>query len=191
MSPEPGVPEPGVPESGLIDRARLGEEGALEELIRTYQQRVARFVVTQTGDWAHCEDLCQAIFVKMVLGIRKLDSPAAFEAWLFRIARNACTDHLRRQRWRRKLFVPLEARHESIAPEPMPATDGRGEEVAGALLRLAVGQRQLVALSIERPRSYEELASLTGTSVPSVKSRLFRARERLRGLLKVGGHGDD
>jgi RNA polymerase sigma-70 factor (ECF subfamily) len=174
-----------------ILRAQAGDEPALEDLIREYQERVARFVVSRTSEIGHCEDLCQTIFVKMVLGLPRLKSPATFEPWLFRIARNVCHDHLRRQRWHRRLFVPFDRAHEAVAEvTPVEASAG-GSVVRAAMRQLVPEQRRLVELSLEEPRSYEELARLAESSVPAVKSRLFRARERLRRLLSNGGSSDE
>jgi len=96
-----------------IHRARAGDQRALEDLIREYQQPVAGFVARRIADRGAIQDVCQNVFVKMVLSIRKLHSPEAFEPWLFRIAENACRDHQRRERWRRRLFVPLGERSKS------------------------------------------------------------------------------
>jgi RNA polymerase sigma factor (sigma-70 family) len=190
----------GTPDSSLsprgeredkILRARAGDERALEDLIRECQQPVARFVAARiagrSSDPTAVEDLCQGIFVKMVLSLSKLRAPEAFEPWLLRIAENACRDFQRRERWRRRLFVPLGDRHEQAQPE------ARAEQLQVARLEtglesLGASQRQLLALSLERPRSYEELASLTHLSVSALKSRLFRARANLRRLV---GRGED
>src|SRR5579871_4782783 len=90
-----------------------GDRRALETLIRNYQTRVAKFVMSETGDRAHCEDLCQAIFVKMVLALPKLRTRERFEPWLFQIARNVCRDHLRKRRGWRRLFVASASAHEA------------------------------------------------------------------------------
>ncbi len=174
-----------------ILRARAGDEAALEELIRAYQERVARFVISRTSELEQCEDLCQTVFIKMVLALPRLKSPETFEPWLFRIARNVCNDHLRRQRWRRRLFVPFEAQHEAVAAAvPLPQRDG-GTAVREAMARLLPEQRRLIELSIDEPRSYQELAAVVNLSIPSVKSRLFRARTRLRQLLSKGEPSDE
>jgi RNA polymerase sigma-70 factor (ECF subfamily) len=167
-----------------ILRARAGDERALEALIRAYQEPVARLVVAKTGTGEHYEDLCQAVFVKVVLGLSSLKSADSLEAWLFQIARNVCNDHLRRLRWKRRLFRPLDPGEDAVAVEETASLGLEAEAVQGAMAQLTLGQQRLLALSIERPRSYEELARLQNLSVPALKSRLFRARDRLRQLLK-------
>jgi RNA polymerase sigma-70 factor (ECF subfamily) len=167
-----------------ILRARAGDERALEDLIRAYQEPVARLVVAKTGNGEHYEDLCQSVFVKVVLSLPSLKSAESLEAWLFQIARNVCNDHLRRVRWRRRIFRPLEEGQDPVAPEEAVSVGLEAEAVQTAMARLTTGQQSLLALSVERPRSYEEMARLQNVSVPALKSRLFRARERLRQLLR-------
>lgn len=164
-------------------RARDGDRRALEALIKRYQVRIAKFVVAQTGDDAHYEDICQAVFVKMVLALPRLKSIERFEPWLYQIARNACLDHLRRRRGRRRLFVPFDTGHETVAaPEPSMHEE-RFARVESGMTALPLRQRELLALSLDGKRSYRQLAALSRVSLATVKSRLHRAREALREIL--------
>jgi RNA polymerase sigma-70 factor (ECF subfamily) len=104
-----------------VRSAQQGVESAQRELIVAYQRRVAGFVYAVTGRSDCVEDLCQLVFIKMVRALSGLQSPAQFEAWLFRLARNVCIDHLRRERLRR-IFVPFAAEHTEVA-EPVGAVD--------------------------------------------------------------------
>lgn len=169
-----------------VERARAGDEEALTALIERYQGRIARFVRSLVGSDDDAEDLCQSVFVKMVLSIARLKNPATFEPWLFLIARNTCRDHLRRRKWRR-LFVPWEAEHDQIAAPPARDSAFAAANIEHAMAELPREQRELVALLRENDWSYEDLSRITGASVPAVKSRLFRARQKLRSIL---GHGD-
>jgi RNA polymerase sigma-70 factor (ECF subfamily) len=158
----------------LVARACAGDRRAAEALIGRYQQRVARFVVVQTGNDGAYEDLCQTVFVKMVLGLPRLRAAERFEPWLFQIARNVCRDHLRKQRGWRRLFVSYGAEHDRIGAAEPDAENGDG---------LERHLRSLLALSLDGRRSYGELARLTHVSVSAVKSRLHRARESLKSLM--------
>ncbi len=179
--------------AALILRARDGDRKATEALIGLYQEFVARFVIAETGDQAHYEDLCQTIFVKMVLALPRLRAVARFEPWLFQIARNVCRDHGRRRRFWRRFFVPYDpddpAHEPPSVPDARPGSENdaeRNEKMQRGIARLPPGQRRLLLLSLEQERSYAELARLSQTSVASVKSRLHRARENLRWILLTG-----
>jgi RNA polymerase sigma-70 factor (ECF subfamily) len=170
--------------AALVLRGRRGDRRALEELIGCYQARVTGFVFAKTGDRSHCEDLCQAIFVKMVLGLSRLRDAERFEPWLFRIAHNVCRDHLRERTTWRRFFVPWEPAFDP--PAELPPLPDREDEVARGIERMPEAQRHLLKLSLEEARSYEELARLVNASVPAVKSRLHRARENLKAILAAG-----
>lgn len=176
-APEP----PPVDMDVLVAQAMDGDRRAAEMLIMLYQQRVARFVIGQTNDEAHYEDLCQTIFVKMVLALPKLRLVGRFEPWLFQIARNVCRDHLRaRQGWRR-LFVSYDDEHEAVSSSASPPD--MSDAMERSIDRLPEAQRSLLRLSLDEGKSYEDLALLMRSSVSSVKSRLHRARENLRSLM--------
>jgi RNA polymerase sigma-70 factor (ECF subfamily) len=175
----------------LILRARLGDLRALEELIGEYQLPVGRFVVSRIGPGEDYLDLCQIIFVKMMHGLPRLKSASLFEPWLYQIARNVCTDYLRRRGRHRGLFTALEPEHELLPAEPSAQGSPAADSLEAAVRSLGTKQRELLDLAMERPRTYEELARLTHLSVAAVRNRLFRSRERLRKLLRRGKDVDD
>ena len=96
-------------------------------------------------------------------------------------------NHVRRLRLR-DLFVPLSPDHERITADPAIETSSSGQCAPdGALEKLSVAQRELIDLLLGHAYSYEELARRTKTSVRAVAGRLFRARCRLRALLRRDG----
>lgn len=173
---------------GRIAAARSGDEQALEDVIRHYQDRVAGYVVSLVGkDNADFDDLCQIVFVKMALSLPRIRSIDAFEPWLLTIARNVCRDHLRRIRLR-NLFVPLSYHHETIPTDQrLEDPQERLGSLDGALKKLSDEQREMINLLRGREYSYEELARVTKSSVRAVAGRLFRARASLRKLLRSNG----
>lgn len=143
-------------------------------------------MIAQTRTDSHYEDICQMIFVKMVLGLPRLHDPSRFEPWLFQIARNACRDYLRTRTGWRRVFVPYEPAHDHVAALQSPPPRYADEAVALGIAHLPDAQRRLLELSLHEPRSYEDLASLSRSTVSAVKSRLHRARENLKRLLLAG-----
>jgi RNA polymerase sigma-70 factor, ECF subfamily len=179
---ESGGPEESLTIS-LVAKSKKGDAAAMEFLIERYQPRVAGFVFACVGDGQAVDDLCQTIFYKMLLGLPRLEDDEKFESWLFRIARNACFDYLRRRRLQR-IFVPWQSEDNEFASAPEStadaANDRRIDIFRRALMMLPKKQRELVALLQDDRLSCEQLAAITNSSVSSVKSRLFRARRQLR-----------
>jgi RNA polymerase sigma-70 factor (ECF subfamily) len=157
----------------LVARSKTGDAEAMEFLIERYQPRVAGFVFACIGDGQVVDDVCQTVFLKMLRGLRRLNEDEKFESWLFRIARNACLDHLRRKRLRR-IFVPWQKEADQFPSPVTPAEDRRIDNFRRALTMLPKKQRELVALLQDDQLSYEQLAAITNSSVSSVRARLFR-----------------
>jgi RNA polymerase sigma-70 factor, ECF subfamily len=180
--------------AGLVARSKTGDSDAMEFLIERYQPRIAGFVFVCVGEGQAVDDLCQTIFYKMLVGLPRLETDGKFESWLFRIARNACFDYLRKRRLRR-IFVPWNSDYNQFAsatestpesarePTREPTDDRRLEGFRRALMMLPKRQRELIALLQDDRLSYQQLAAITNSSVKSVKSRLFRARRQLRKLM--------
>lgn len=179
----PLVPAPDL--AATVERARAGDHAAIRELIELYQGRVGRFVLSMLGNDSDWEDVAQVTFVKMMLGIERLQSTEIFESWLFKIARNSSLDHLRRRRWRR-LFTSWEPHHGEVAATAGGFEDARLAQVERALIQMPADQRELILLMRENDWSYGDLARITGATPAAVKSRLFRARSRLRALISKG-----
>lgn len=167
----------------LVARSKDGDTGAMEFLIKRYQGRIAGFVLAYVNDDQAVDDLCQTIFLKAITRLLYLKENAQFEAWLFRIARNTCFDHLRRRRLRR-IFVSWRPEADQLPTSGQTVENGRVEAFRQALKLLPRKQRELVALLQDNQLSYEQLAEITKSSVSSVKSRLFRARRQLRRSLR-------
>jgi RNA polymerase sigma-70 factor, ECF subfamily len=165
--------------TNTVRQAQLGRESAQRDLVVAYQHRVAGFIYTITGRSDTVEDLAQIVFIKMIRALPKLDKPEQFEAWLFRMAKNTCIDHLRRQRWQR-LFSPLEQEtHAEIPEKPTEVDSEELDALRHALAQLKPKDRALLALAQEG-YSQNEMAEATGISVVALKARLHRAREQLR-----------
>jgi RNA polymerase sigma-70 factor, ECF subfamily len=168
----------------LIDRARIGNLDAQGELVRRYTARISGFVRPIVMQPSMVEDVVQTIFIKMVRRLRLLRSSAAFESWLFRMARNTAVDFIRRRRCR-PIAVEDEAPLEN-------AVDTSSDRVVGeimeafelAIRRLNPVDQQLVRMIVDG-HSYTIAAEQTGLSVGAVKVRLCRVRPYLR--CSVGG----
>lgn len=168
--------------SELVASARDGHDGALEELIRTYQHRVAAIVASLIGNDDEWQDVCQMIFVKMATRLPQLKDPNAFEPWLFSMTRNSSFDHLRRRR-RRAIFTPWLRAHDSIAAEVPQEVRGSNVALDSAIEQLPPPQRALISMIRDHDWTYKRLARATGESVSALKTRMSRARKRLRQLM--------
>lgn len=175
-------PSPYEPEEleALVKRAQTGDMRAQNDLILAYQARIAGFVYAMLGRAAPVDDLSQDIFSKMLRGLPRLLDAKLFEAWLFRTARNQCIDHARREKWRR-MFTLFDPATDDPPMEVNQDQRDRVDALMSLLQRLSARDRGLLLMAQEG-LSLAEMAASTGTTTTTIKTRLHRARERLRNL---------
>ncbi len=157
---------------------------AQSELVRWYTPRISGFVRPIIMQPSSVEDVVQVVFIKMVRRFRLLRSSAAFESWLFRLARNTALDFIRRRRCR-PLTVDDERQLENTIDQSSErAVDEIVEAFEIAIRRLNPLDQRLVRMIVEG-HSYTIAAEQTGLSIGAVKVRLCRVRPFLR--CSVGG----
>ena len=162
-----------------------GDRDAYRLLVRRYGEVLHGHALRMTRNSDEAADLVQRAFVK---GYRKLSScrdPERVGAWLFRILANLCKDHVRSPR---RSDVPMAKVEGALHSLSDPVSDAEGSEIRnrvwGALDALTPEQREAFVLKHVEGRTYEEIAAVMDLSVASLKMRVHRAREALRGLLE-------
>jgi RNA polymerase sigma-70 factor, ECF subfamily len=170
------------PEIEWMARIREGDMEALRLLVETHQARIIGTISKMLGSDAESEDLAQQVFIRIWKSAPRYKPTAKFTTWLFRITRNLVFNELRRKRH----F----ADQAEETPEPTERADKKpdqvllGEElqlaIQDAINRLPESQRMAIILRRYEEMPYEEIAKVMGTTIPAVKSILFRARAELR-----------
>jgi len=171
-------------EAFLVARARTGDREAFAELVRRYQRLVFAVSYRLLGDPDLAEDVVQDTFIRAFFSLERFRG-TTMRAWLLRIAHNAALDQLRARA--RRPTVPLEQAGEHAAfdlPESSIEQAGLRAALEAALAALPVEQRAVVVLADVEGLPYEEIAQALGLPLGTVKSRLARARVRLRTLLQ-------
>lgn len=173
----------------LLARFAQGDRLALEELFRRYRQAAFRVAHRLLGNEADALDAVQEGFIKALTHLEGFQGRSAFKTWLLRVVSNAALD-LGRSRGRRER-IPLDALPGTNPPQLLCPDDSdralQREELshllAEALATLTPIQRQTFVLYADAELSYREVAEATGTSLGTVMSRLFYARQKLRAFL--------
>jgi RNA polymerase sigma-70 factor (ECF subfamily) len=181
-------------EAALVERAQAGDDAAFDALYRHYRPRLLKFVLFSTwGNVELAEDILQDVFVKAWLALPNTAPGLRFQAWLYRIAWRQCIDDARRRQVRQRLraFGAEALNGLAIAVDTDPLCDperalavddagGVAAEVRAVLDGLPPRHGELLAQTALEGRSYREAAAQWGTTIGSVKSRLFRARHEFR-----------
>ena len=156
------------------------EREEAERMTVLFAPAVYRMAYTRLGSRADAEDVTQETLLRMVRSAPAFDSDEHCKAWLLRVAAN-CANDLWRSAWRRRT-EPMREDLEIAAPEP------EGGGVLEAVLALPEKYRLPVHLFYYEGMTVAEIAKIIGKSESAVKSRLSRAREKLR-LELEGGEG--
>jgi RNA polymerase sigma-70 factor (ECF subfamily) len=184
----PGAGEPS--DEDLARRAQAGDADAFAVLVVRYQRAVLNLAYRMLGDAQEAEDVAQDVFVRAYQSLDRFDPARRFFSWLYRIAVNRCLSYRARPRpdtldAGAHLAVPDAA----PSPEQQAARHETQAAIRAAIAALPEHERALVALRYGAELSYEEIAATMQLPLGTVKTRLFRARQRLAGLLEEEGDG--
>jgi len=170
----------------LVLRSQNGDVAAWRQLVGLWQERLYVHARRLTGKHEAARDVAQESWLAMVRGIKKLDDPARFRAWAFRIVSNKSADWTRRQVRRRKLMEAArhEAEREGIEAPGAPKGNENVDRVRSALSKLSVEQRTLVSMFYQDELEISEIASILKIPIGTVKSRLYSVRQELKPLLE-------
>jgi len=187
-----------VDETALIGAAQRGELEAFNSLVLHYQALAYNVALRLMGEEAGAADATQEAFLSAYRSIRRFRG-GSFRAWLLRIVTNACYDELRRRK--RRPAISLESLTDNpegeSSPEPASSTEGPeavtqrselGRAIRDCLMALEPDFRTVAVLVDVQGFDYHEVSASIGKPLGTVKSRLARARAKLRDCLK--GHGE-
>jgi RNA polymerase sigma-70 factor (ECF subfamily) len=174
-----------------IQAAQAGDLPAFNRLVMAYQGMAYNVAYRIVGDADVAADACQEAFISAFKAIKKFRG-GSFKSWILRIVTNACYDHLRYTGRRPADSLEEVAENPQHAsklvsghehPEEYTLRQELNEMIQSGIETLPADQRVVLVLSDVQGFSYQEIADITGVSLGTVKSRLSRARARLRDYL--------
>jgi RNA polymerase sigma-70 factor (ECF subfamily) len=173
----------GPPDDHLMDRVGAGDLEALGELAERHKDGLVNYLTRLTGSRERGEDLAQEAFLRLFGAAQRYRGDGRFPAYLYRIATNLARSEQRRdRRWRQRLPVLLGGHGhdpESTAPARLLRSESR-RLIAEAISVLPLRLRVPLVLHELEGWSYQAIAELLSVSEGTVKSRIFRGREKLR-----------
>jgi RNA polymerase sigma-70 factor (ECF subfamily) len=174
-------------EQALIARCRAGSDTAFRELVDRHKRLVYGVILRTVADRSRADDLAQEVFLRVHRGLPSFRGDSSLTTWLFRITRNVCLEVRDRRRFEASLEEMLADRTDL---EPGAADRAFGEielkdRLDKALAQLPPPARFLISAHYLGGQKYEELAEALEIPVGTVKTYLYRARQRLRALLEV------
>lgn len=170
---------------GLIEACKQGDRQALGAFIRCYERRVFAYLTRSLGAEFPIEDLAQDVFLRAYPALTRfeVDGKARLSTWLLTIAHHVAVDARRRHR------VPVQLEPEacpslSMSPEQLLGREQLRRALTRAVAQLPDEQRDVFVLAEFHGLSSADIARVVGAFEATVKTRLFRARARLRSALR-------
>lgn len=185
-------------EKVLIRRIVDGDHEAFAQLVEAHEKPVYNLCLRMCGNAEDAKDLAQEAFVKAWRGLQFYKYESAFSTWLYRLTTNVCIDFLRKQK--RRPTVSLTVQQEDEETVELEIEDGQPQpeaqilhrevktEIARAMDQLEDEFRMILTLRVIDDLSYEEIAAIMDLKIGTVKSRLARARLKLKRILLQNGN---
>lgn len=162
----------------LVDRVLSSDPHAFQALYEKYYDRVYSISYGVLRDADEAADAIQEIFTLVYKNLGRFDRRSKFSTWLFRIAVNRSIQQARKLKYKKR-EAEFDDRIESI-PERVPPAEDNDPRINEAMGQLHPNDRAILTLFYGDELSLQEIAESMGCSANAAKTRLFRARERLR-----------
>jgi RNA polymerase sigma-70 factor (ECF subfamily) len=194
--PEPAVePAPAlIDEQELVRRARKGDLGAYDDLVRRYQERIYATVYHMTSNHEDANDLAQEAFIKAFQALKSFKGGSSFYTWIYRIAVNKTINFLKQRKNKTHMSLDdldFNAEHDpdlvALISDKTPRREANlaelHEKLNEAMQRLSESHRMVVTLHDIQGMSHEDIAKIMDCNIGTVRSRLFYARQQLQAYL--------
>ena len=184
-------------ENEIIAKVTAGDVNAYAELVEEYQTRVYNLALKMLGNDADAQDIAQEAFLKAYRALDMFRGESGFSSWMYRLTTNLCIDFLRKEKKNRADSITVirnDEPEEQEIPDLRynPETVLERQELRGAiksaLMELGPEYRQAVVMRELGGMSYAEIADELEIELGTVKSRIARARQKMRSFLINNGN---
>ena len=177
-------------EKQILKRIQAGDRFTFAELVETYQTKVIHISYSMLSDYEDACDAAQEVFVKVFRSAESFRGDSSLSTWIYRITKNVCTDFLRK---RKETTVSIDEEKDDAPKYDIPDTSKSPEQISErnetqklvreALSELDTDSRLIITMFDIEGLSYDEIAGVLKIPIGTVKSRLNRAREKLKKIL--------
>ena len=167
----------------LIKRFIEKDESAFRILVQRHKEKVRNIIFMTLNNSNVIDDIAQEVFITVYKNLKNFRFESQFTTWLYRITVNKCKDYLRKKNVR-KIFVPMKDADENFQYENSVESNDVSKIVMNAISKLPYKLKVPLMLKDIEGFSYQEIAETMEIEIGTVKSRIFRAREGLREILK-------
>jgi RNA polymerase sigma-70 factor (ECF subfamily) len=167
----------------LVKRFIDGDESAFAVLVQRHKEKVRNIIYLTMSSSNSVDDIAQDVFLTVYRNLNNFRFESQFTTWLYRITVNKCKDYMRKIKIR-NIFTPLKEAEEKTGDTTAPESNDISGIVQKAIGKLPEKLRVPLLLKDIEGMSYQEIAETVQCEIGTVKSRIFRAREGLKNILK-------
>ncbi|HEX3030181.1 MAG TPA: sigma-70 family RNA polymerase sigma factor [Clostridia bacterium] len=182
-------------EKALLKKAKDGDVEAFESLVERYQKKVYNIALRITGNSEDAAEIAQEALIRVFRSLKNFKEESSFSTWIFRITTNLCLDEIRKRKNKQVVYindeiklddgeVKIQIEDKSPGPEEKAQTNEVRRIVNDAIQSLSEEHRTIIVLRDIEGFSYEEIARIVKCPEGTVKSRINRARQSLKDILK-------
>lgn len=174
----------------LVAAVLAGQEEDFRKLVERYQGRLVNYLYRMLHNVEEAHDLSQEVFFKVYQALDSFNPRYRFSTWLFRVAKNAAIDHLRKQRMKMVSLSRQDPESGEAQEWELPSDERgpyrelrnveRGDAIQEAIDELPWEYRELILMRHYGELSYDEIATLKEMPLGTVKNKLFRGRQMLK-----------
>lgn len=173
--------------SGLQAGEDTGE--LLSELIRAYSTDLYNLAFSYVHNVQQAEDLTQETFIRAYRNLDRFHGRSSYKTWLYSIASNCCRDYLRAQKVRRLFLLskagePLQT---AVSAESEAIAQVEGDAIWSVVMKLPLHYREIIILHYKEDLSLAQISEILSVSEQTLRTRVFRAREKLKKLMQEEG----
>ena len=184
-------------ESIVVRRAKKGDQDAFEQLVTRYEKKVYSLAYHYAGNEQDAMDISQEAFLRVYRFLPQFNEDSQFSTWLYRVTSNVCKDYLRKRNTRAAFSLSgeqdgeeylMEAPDLRYNPEDLLEQKEMRRQIREGLEQLNPDHREILVMRDVMGLTYGEIASSLELEEGTVKSRIARAREKLRQKLMEKGN---
>jgi len=185
-----------IPEKDLIEKAQKMDVQAFEQLVEKYQKKVFNIAFSMLNNMDDASDISQEVFIKAFKSIKHFKQNSSFSTWLYRITVNTCLDELRKRKNKSNVFsidqvihlesgeVTRQLEDDRPTPDSMVENNELRALVRDSISQLSDELKEVIILRDINGLSYDDIADMLDCPLGTVKSRINRARNALKEILK-------
>jgi len=160
-----------------------GDKSAFQVLVKRHKEKVRNIIYITMNNSALVDDIAQDVFITVYRNLKHFRFESQFTTWLYRITVNRCKDYLRKMNVR-KIFSPIEDGYEVSEYSTPVENNDVSRIVMDAISKLPTKLRMPLILKDIEGFSYQEISETLNCEMGTVKSRIFRGREKLKEILQ-------